>query len=147
MQGSTVVIDPPDGDMAEYLASLEGLLVEGLEWLAPGHGFLIARPADEIRRLVRHRLAREAKVAAGLRALGAASWTRCCRVSTTTCRRACTLSLAARCWPTCSSSRATGAPAKRAPSGTPWPIETGPTHASSPGGVPIDSAGWIIPSR
>ena len=73
MQGSTVVIDPPDGDMAAYLASLEGLLDEGLEWLAPGHGFLIARPADEIRRLVRHRLAREAKVAATLRASGAAS--------------------------------------------------------------------------
>jgi glyoxylase-like metal-dependent hydrolase (beta-lactamase superfamily II)/8-oxo-dGTP pyrophosphatase MutT (NUDIX family) len=73
MQGSTVVIDPPDGDMAEYLASLQGLLDHDLEWLAPGHGFLIARPADEIRRLVRHRLAREAKVDAGLRALGTAS--------------------------------------------------------------------------
>ncbi len=73
MQGSTVVIDPPDGDMAEYLASLEGLLDEGLEWLAPGHGFLIAQPADEIRRLVRHRLAREAKVAERLRASGPTS--------------------------------------------------------------------------
>lgn len=74
MQGSTVVINPPDGDMAAYLASLERLLsLEGLQWFAPGHGFLMAEPQAELRRLVAHRLAREAKVAAVLQAAGAAT--------------------------------------------------------------------------
>ena len=70
MQGSTVVINPPDGDMAAYLESLRALLREDLQWLAPGHGFLIERPADAINRLVKHRLAREAKVVDALRAAG-----------------------------------------------------------------------------
>jgi glyoxylase-like metal-dependent hydrolase (beta-lactamase superfamily II)/8-oxo-dGTP pyrophosphatase MutT (NUDIX family) len=74
MQGSTVVINPPDGDMAIYLASLEKLLaIDGLQWLAPGHGFLMAEPQAEVRRLIAHRLAREAKVAAALQAAGTAS--------------------------------------------------------------------------
>lgn len=73
MQGSTVVINPPDGDMAEYLASLRALLAEDLEWLAPGHGFLIDRPAPAVERLIRHRQAREEKVVAALRALGPAA--------------------------------------------------------------------------
>ena len=62
MQGSTVVINPPDGDMAAYMASLELLLDEDLLWLAPGHGFLIAEPRAAIERLLVHRRAREAKV-------------------------------------------------------------------------------------
>lgn len=70
MQGSTVVINPPDGDMRAYLASLEALLGEPLQWLAPGHGFLMARPHDELRRLIAHRRAREAKVLAAVQALG-----------------------------------------------------------------------------
>jgi len=37
MQGSTVVINPPDGDMRAYLDSLEMLLAEDLAILAPGH--------------------------------------------------------------------------------------------------------------
>ncbi|MCO5976961.1 MBL fold metallo-hydrolase [Ideonella oryzae] len=67
MQGSTVVINPPDGDMAAYLASLQGLKSLPLQWLAPGHGFLIEAPANEFQRLIDHRLAREAKVLAALR--------------------------------------------------------------------------------
>lgn len=70
MQGSTVVISPPDGDMLAYLKSLEMLLDEDLEWLAPGHGFLIPRPHDAVRTLMRHRLQREAKVVNALRELG-----------------------------------------------------------------------------
>jgi glyoxylase-like metal-dependent hydrolase (beta-lactamase superfamily II) len=70
MQGSSVVISPPDGDMQAYLDSLGMLLDEDLEWLAPGHGFLIPRPHDAIRALVRHRLQREAKVMNALRELG-----------------------------------------------------------------------------
>ena len=70
MQGSTVVVSPPDGDMGAYLASLNQLLEEPLEWLAPGHGFLVPRPHEAIRKLVRHRLHREAKVRAALREWG-----------------------------------------------------------------------------
>jgi glyoxylase-like metal-dependent hydrolase (beta-lactamase superfamily II)/8-oxo-dGTP pyrophosphatase MutT (NUDIX family) len=62
MQGSTVVINPPDGDMRAYLASLELLLREDIAILAPGHGYLIGEPHREVRRLIRHRLAREQKV-------------------------------------------------------------------------------------
>ncbi|MEO8296322.1 MAG: MBL fold metallo-hydrolase [Burkholderiales bacterium] len=71
MQGSTVVINPPDGDMAVYLASLERLLSEDLEWLAPGHGFLMDEPHALVRRMVAHRLAREARVAAAVQGLPA----------------------------------------------------------------------------
>ena len=64
MQGSTVVINPPDGDMSAYLAALRGLLDEDIEWLAPGHGFLVAQPHTVIANLIAHRLRREAKVLA-----------------------------------------------------------------------------------
>jgi len=72
MQGSTVVINPPDGDMREYLASLERLLAEDVLILAPGHGYLIGEPYREVKRLIRHRLAREQKVVWALERLGAA---------------------------------------------------------------------------
>jgi glyoxylase-like metal-dependent hydrolase (beta-lactamase superfamily II)/8-oxo-dGTP pyrophosphatase MutT (NUDIX family) len=70
MQGSTVVINPPDGDMRAYLASLELLLAEAPAILAPGHGYLIGEPQDEIRRLVQHRMKRERKVVAAISQLG-----------------------------------------------------------------------------
>ena len=73
MQGSTVVINPPDGDMRAYLLALEALLEEDIAILAPGHGFLIGQPHREVRRLIAHRLAREAKVAAALERLGRAT--------------------------------------------------------------------------
>ncbi len=62
MQGSTVVISPPDGDMAAYLKSLEALLTFEINRIAPGHGEVIERPHDEVRRLIAHRLMRERKV-------------------------------------------------------------------------------------
>ena len=73
MQGSTVVINPPDGDMRAYLASLEMLLSEDVAILAPGHGYLIGRPHKEFARLIAHRLAREGKVIAAMQKLGAAT--------------------------------------------------------------------------
>jgi len=72
MQQSTVVINPPDGDMAAYIASLRELSQRDLDWLAPGHGFLMANPAHAMQAIVAHRLRREAKVVASLRALGRA---------------------------------------------------------------------------
>jgi glyoxylase-like metal-dependent hydrolase (beta-lactamase superfamily II)/8-oxo-dGTP pyrophosphatase MutT (NUDIX family) len=71
MQGSTVVINPPDGDMVAYLASLERLLDFDLAWLAPGHGFLIDQPHAVVRKTVAHRLGREAKVLSALQRLAA----------------------------------------------------------------------------
>jgi glyoxylase-like metal-dependent hydrolase (beta-lactamase superfamily II)/8-oxo-dGTP pyrophosphatase MutT (NUDIX family) len=70
MQGSTVVINPPDGDMSAYLASLRSLLGVELAWLAPAHGFLIGRPREAIEGIIAHRLKREAKVLQALRAHG-----------------------------------------------------------------------------
>jgi glyoxylase-like metal-dependent hydrolase (beta-lactamase superfamily II)/8-oxo-dGTP pyrophosphatase MutT (NUDIX family) len=73
MQGSTVVINPPDGDMRAYLKSLERLLDEQIAIIAPGHGYLIGAPPKEIRRLIAHRLAREEKVVNALVKIGPAS--------------------------------------------------------------------------
>lgn len=67
------VILPPDGDMAEYLDSLARLRGLALEAFAPGHGPLLPEPAAVIESLLRHRLAREARVVAALAALGRAS--------------------------------------------------------------------------
>ena len=73
MQASTVVINPPDGDMAAYIDSLRSLLALELDWLAPGHGFLIAEPRDAMERVIAHRLKREAKVVAAMQAHGPAT--------------------------------------------------------------------------
>lgn len=67
MQGSTVVINPPDGDMLIYLESLRMVMNESMEYFAPGHGFLIGKPVEAIERLLVHRLERENKVLAALR--------------------------------------------------------------------------------
>ena len=72
MQQSTVVINPPDGDMGAYLASLRELLAEDFDWLAPGHGFLMAQPRRALQAIIDHRLRRERKVVDALRELGPA---------------------------------------------------------------------------
>ena len=66
MNGSTVVIVPPGGNMADYIASLRRLLDYDVKVVAPGHGELIADCRGEVEKLVRHRLMREAKVASAL---------------------------------------------------------------------------------
>ncbi|MDA0679282.1 MAG: MBL fold metallo-hydrolase [Proteobacteria bacterium] len=66
MSGSTVVIDPPDGNMKHYLESLELLKELDLAALAPGHGPVIDNPDETVDGLIRHRLSREAKVIASL---------------------------------------------------------------------------------
>lgn len=72
MQASTVVINPPDGDMAAYIASLQSLQGLDLDWLAPGHGFLMPEPKRAMQAIVAHRQKREAKVVAAMQALGPA---------------------------------------------------------------------------
>lgn len=66
MNGSTVVIVPPGGNMADYIASLKRLLDYDVQTVAPGHGDLILDCRAEVEKLVRHRLMREAKVARAL---------------------------------------------------------------------------------
>lgn len=66
ISGSTVVIDPPDGNMFDYLASLERLMDKVLSVIAPGHGDPIDSPYEAIDWIIKHRLEREAKVIAAL---------------------------------------------------------------------------------
>ena len=68
MGGSTVVIIPPSGDMAEYLASLARLKEYPIRQLMPGHGDVIEDPIGVVDGLIAHRLRREDKVIRMLRA-------------------------------------------------------------------------------
>ena len=73
MNGSTVVIIPPSGDMKAYIESLQRPLDYPLRAIAPGHGDLMGDPRAVVEWLVEHRLQREAKVLSGLVALGRCS--------------------------------------------------------------------------
>ncbi|MHA7854773.1 MBL fold metallo-hydrolase [Marinobacter shengliensis] len=73
MQGSTVVINPPDGDMKAYVESLYELLEEPVRFIAPAHGFLMGQPEAVIDYLITHRLSREHKIFRALEALAPVS--------------------------------------------------------------------------
>jgi len=73
MQGSTVVISPPDGRMDDYLESLAMLHGEPITHIAPGHGFLMGDPGAVIDRIIDHRRKREAKVVRAVRRFGPAT--------------------------------------------------------------------------
>lgn len=62
INGSTVVIIPPSGSMADYLRSLDMLTRESIAQIAPGHGDVIENAQGLIQFTIHHRLAREAKV-------------------------------------------------------------------------------------
>jgi glyoxylase-like metal-dependent hydrolase (beta-lactamase superfamily II) len=68
MSGSTVVIAPPDGDMALYLASLEKVRALAPRRIAPGHGDVIEDPAAVLEGYLQHRREREAQIIAALSA-------------------------------------------------------------------------------
>jgi len=70
MNGSTVVIVPPSGDMKAYIESLQLLLRYPLDLIAPGHGEVMDDSRAVVDWLVNHRLQREAKVISGLRQTG-----------------------------------------------------------------------------
>ncbi len=70
MQGSTVVIAPPDGNMTEYLHSLNLLKEYNISKIAPGHGELIHDPIKIIDSIIEHRLGREKKVLEKLNKIG-----------------------------------------------------------------------------
>ncbi|MCX7619628.1 MAG: MBL fold metallo-hydrolase [Acidimicrobiales bacterium] len=71
-EGQTTVIRPPDGDVSAYLDSLAKLKKLRLRSIAPGHGRLIENPNDVIDWNIAHRLEREKKVLAALKAAGVA---------------------------------------------------------------------------
>jgi len=73
MQGSTVAIVPPQGDMLDYLNSLTLLKIYPLKAVAPAHGTLIFEPFKAIDQLIKHRLWRENKLIDCLQSLGVAS--------------------------------------------------------------------------
>lgn len=62
----TVIIDPPEGDMGDYVRSLERLLEEGVRTIFPAHGSPQGAAARRIRWLIDHRRKREEKVLAAL---------------------------------------------------------------------------------
>lgn len=63
----TSVIRPPDGDMTDYLRSLEKLLGFNISLILPGHGPLVGKPEAKIREYIEHRLMRQKQVLDALR--------------------------------------------------------------------------------
>ena len=73
LEGVSPVILPPDGNMADYLQSIDKLFAYDFERIAPGHGDLMERGKNVLQALRAHRLAREDKVVRNLTQLGAAN--------------------------------------------------------------------------
>ena len=68
----TILIDPVEGDMAQYLASLGTLLARPASArLLPAHGPVIADGPAKLREYIAHRTMREDRVLAALREVGA----------------------------------------------------------------------------
>jgi glyoxylase-like metal-dependent hydrolase (beta-lactamase superfamily II) len=67
MAWSTTVIAPPDGSMADYMASLQHLLTldHAIYW--PGHGGPVREPARYVRGLIAHRKQRERMILEAVR--------------------------------------------------------------------------------
>ena len=72
LNGSTTVVDPPDGNMAAYLDSLDALSTacgtHDIEFILPAHGYVLAQASTAIAQLKAHRLKREAKILAVMQA-------------------------------------------------------------------------------
>ena len=68
LNGSTTIINPPDGNMLAYLESLDRLAALDARFILPAHGHVLGSPARAIAQLVNHRLRREARVFAAIEA-------------------------------------------------------------------------------
>jgi recombination protein RecT len=72
LNGSTTVVDPPDGDMTAYLDSLDALAAacdtHGIAFILPAHGHVLGFARKAIEHLKAHRLQREARIVAAMRA-------------------------------------------------------------------------------
>ncbi|MBS3979125.1 MAG: MBL fold metallo-hydrolase [Rhodobacteraceae bacterium] len=62
MGWSTTIVSPPDGDMADYMASLDRLAAGHWRRFLPGHGDTITDPAARLAELAAHRRQREAQI-------------------------------------------------------------------------------------
>jgi glyoxylase-like metal-dependent hydrolase (beta-lactamase superfamily II) len=62
MGWSTTVVAPPDGDMADYMASLDKLLGRDDRLYYPAHGPAVEDPKAHVRRLIEHRHMRERQI-------------------------------------------------------------------------------------
>lgn len=62
MGWSTTIVSPPDGDMAEYMASLDRLSAMPWSRFLPGHGDAIPDPAARLAELAGHRRQREGQI-------------------------------------------------------------------------------------
>jgi endoribonuclease LACTB2 len=69
----TIIVDPDEGDMQEYLASLARMRSLAPRALLPAHGPTLADPPAKLDEYTAHRLKREALVLAALRARAAAT--------------------------------------------------------------------------
>ena len=68
MAWATSIVAPPDGAMADYMASLEALLNRDDDFYLPGHGGPVTKPAQFLRGLRTHRRMRERAVLERIRA-------------------------------------------------------------------------------
>ncbi len=66
MGWATSVISPPDGDLFDYMASLEKLLARDDQRYWPTHGAPIDSPQEFVQSYIDHRLSREAQIVAAL---------------------------------------------------------------------------------
>lgn len=64
---ASTLISPPDGDLADYLRSLDRLAALGSERFLPAHGDPVEDPAARLAELAAHRRARTAQIVAVLR--------------------------------------------------------------------------------
>lgn len=62
MGWSTTVVVPPDGDMAEYMRSLDKLRQRDDRTYYPAHGPAVTNPQQYVRHLVGHRMQREKQI-------------------------------------------------------------------------------------
>jgi glyoxylase-like metal-dependent hydrolase (beta-lactamase superfamily II) len=62
MGWSTTVVVPPDGDMADYMASLEKLRSREDRVIYPAHGPAVTNPGQYLRHLIGHRMQREKQI-------------------------------------------------------------------------------------
>jgi glyoxylase-like metal-dependent hydrolase (beta-lactamase superfamily II) len=73
LNGSTTVVDPPDGNMTASLDSLDRLdavcAEGGIRFILPAHGYVLGEARTAIARLKAHRLKREARIAAAMQRL------------------------------------------------------------------------------
>lgn len=63
----TAVIRPPDGDMTDYMKSLEKLLEFNIRLILPGHGPIVGQPEAKMKEYIEHRMMRERQVLDALR--------------------------------------------------------------------------------